>query len=417
MKQNADIPKGYKNSPLGIIPDDWEVKKLGEMGHFLKGKGVPKDKITTEGYKCLTCGDIYTKYNVVVKNVRSFIDEETALKSEELMAGDILIAGSGATPKKIGKSIVYQDSEKAYAGRDIIIFRQKIMDGLFLAYVLNGSKSNSQKYKMGQGLSVVHIYSSQLENLSVTVPPLPEQRKIAEILSACDSAIDLHTQFITLLETRKRVLLRQLMTGKKRLKGFYGKWKNFTYEKLLKAVDRPVVWDDNERYKLIGVRRHSGGVFWGKELYGHEIKVKDLRTVEGGDFVFSKRQIVHGASAVVVQGFAGGKISGSYIAVVPKNANILNIRFFNYFSRQKYFCHQAYISSYGVRGEKMTFDFDSFLQLEIKLPPIAEQKAISILIATADMELAVAKCKLSVLQAQKKAMMQVLLTGKKRVNT
>ena len=95
----------------------------------------------------------------------------------------------------------------------------------------------------------------------------------------------------------------------------------------------------------------------------------------------------------------------------------MNIRFFNYFSRQKYFCHQAYISSYGVRGEKMTFDFDSFLQLEIKLPPIAEQKAISILIATADMELAVAKCKLSVLQAQKKAMMQVLLTGKKRVNT
>ena len=417
MKQNADIPKGYKNSPLGIIPDEWEVKKLGEIGHFLKGKGVPKDKITTEGYKCLTYGDIYTKYNVVMKNVQSFIDEETALTSAELMAGDILIAGSGATSKEIGKSIVYQDSEKAYAGRDIIIFRQKIMDALFLAYVLNGSKSKSQKYKMGQGHSVVHIYSSQLENLLVTVPPLPEQRKIAEILSTCDSAIDLQTQLITLLETRKRVLMRQLMTGKKRLKEFHGKWKKYPYEKLLKTVERPVVWDDNERYKLISVSRHSGGIFFREELYGHEIKVKDLRTVEEGDFIFSKRQIVHGASAMVDQRFAGSKISDSYIAVVPKNADILNIGFFNYFSQQKYFCHQAYISSYGVHGETMTFDFGSFLQLEIKLPPIVEQCAISLLIATADMEIVVAKCKLSILQAQKKGLMQVLLTGKKRVNT
>jgi len=88
-------------------------------------------------------------------------------------------------------------------------------------------------------------------------------------------------------------------------------------------------------------------------------------------------QILHGASALVTEEFAGAKISGSYIAVVAKDARLLNIEFFQWYSQLPYFYHQTYISSYGVHIEKMTFDFDAFLALEMRVPSIKEQTAIT----------------------------------------
>jgi type I restriction enzyme S subunit len=253
--------------------------------------------------------------------------------------------------------------------------------------------------------------------LDIILPPLPEQQKIAEILSVWDNAIDLQTQLIASLQTRKQGLMQQLLTGKKRLKEFGGEWEKYCYEQLLKIVKRPLVWDDNELYKLISVRRRSGGIFYRDTLYGHQIKVKDLRSVEEGDFLFSKMQIVHGASALVTKEYVGTKISGSYISVVARDSKKLSIDFFNYLSQLKYFYHQTYISSYGVHIEKMTFDFETFLQLEIKLPSLAEQTAIASILSSVDNEIALAQKKLAAMKAQKKGLMQVLLTGKKRVNT
>ena len=118
---NQHIPSGYKPSPLGIIPEDWEVKRLEEVGSFTKGSGVPKDKIISEGHPCLTYGDLYTKYDFVIKNIKSFIDEETSKESKEINAGDICFAGSGETPEDIGKCAAYLENCPAYAGGDIVI--------------------------------------------------------------------------------------------------------------------------------------------------------------------------------------------------------------------------------------------------------------------------------------------------------
>jgi type I restriction enzyme S subunit len=189
----------------------------------------------------------------------------------------------------------------------------------------------------------------------------------------------------------------------------------YTFEKLLKVVKRPVKWDDNELYKLISVRRRSGGIFFREALYGHQIKVKDLRDAEIGDFLFSKMQIVHGASALVTKEFEGAKISGSYIATVAKDSKLLNMEFFNWYSQLPYFYHQALVSSYGVHIEKMTFDFDTFLQQELKVPSIEEQTAIAQVLQTADKEISLLKTKLEQQKLQKKGLMQVLLTGKVRV--
>jgi type I restriction enzyme S subunit len=101
--------------------------------------------------------------------------------------------------------------------------------------------------------------------------------------------------------------------------------------------------------------------------------------------------------------------------VVAKDKKQLNMEFFQWYSQVPYFYHQTYISSYGVHIEKMTFDFETFLQLEMKLPDLEEQTAIAQVLQTADNEIQLLKAKTDKLREQKKGMMQVLLTGKKRL--
>ena len=196
------------------IPKHWKIKKLGEIGIFFKGKGVPKNKITDTGFKCLTYGDLYTKYNFVIEGVKSFIDKETALISQEIRYGDICFAGSGETLEDIGKCATFIDDEIGYAGGDIIVFRTE-QNPIVMSYLLNSDIAKKQKFSMGQGHSVVHIYSSQLEMLKLPLPPLKEQEKIAEILLTCDKAIRLTTQIITQLKQRNQGLAQQLLTGEK----------------------------------------------------------------------------------------------------------------------------------------------------------------------------------------------------------
>ena len=127
-------------------------------------------------------------------------------------------------------------------------------------------------------------------------------------------------------------------------------------------------------------------------------------------------QIVHGASGLVTEEFDNAKISGSYIALVSKDANTLDIKYFNLWSQMPIFYHQTFISSFGVHIEKMTFDLDTFMSFSMPLPPIKEQHSIVAIIESTNKEIELANEKLSNLQSQKRGLMQQLLTGKKRIN-
>jgi type I restriction enzyme S subunit len=367
------------------IPEGWSVSLLGELGTFSKGKGILKEQVISDGLPCIRYGEIYTTHDFIIKKFKSFICDDVANESKEIKNGDILFAGSGETVEEIGKAVAYIGNDKAYAGGDVIILStKKDVNPECLSYALETDFVKKQKRVLGQGNSVVHIYSSDLSKVKIPLPPLPEQKAIAQVLSKADAAIHTTEKLIAQKELRKKWLMQQLLTGKKRLKGFCEEWKEYSYEKILKVIKRNFDWDENELYKLISVRRRSGGIFYREALYGHQILVKTLRTANEGDFLFSKMQILHGASALVTKEFDGAKISGSYIAVVPKEKKQLNMEFFQWYSQTPYFYHQTYISSYGVHIEKMTFDFDTFLQLEMKLPSIEEQTAIAQVLQAAD---------------------------------
>lgn len=198
--------------------EPWKKVKLGEIGKFDKGYGVPKESIRNTGNKAITYGEIYTKHDFVIKKFTSYIDDETAVVSKKITQGAILFTGSGETLEDIGKCVAFIDNDIAYAGGDIIIFNPSIeINSLVLSYCLNSAPVNAQKATYGQGHSVVHIYQKDLAKLQVTIPSFPEQNAIAEVLTAADREIELAKEKLERLRSQKRGLMQQLLTGKKRI--------------------------------------------------------------------------------------------------------------------------------------------------------------------------------------------------------
>lgn len=196
---------------------EWKEVRLGEIGVFFKGGGVPKDKITNSGNKCLTYGDLYTKYDFVISDVKSYIDDHTANESVKIRYGDICFAGSGETKEDIGKCAAFIDNEYGYAGGDIIVFRANDCNPITLSYILNSSDVIRQKSNMGQGHSVVHIYPYQLEKLLIKLPSRAEQDAIATILMESDKEIEIQKQKLAAMQAQKKGLMQVLLTGKKRI--------------------------------------------------------------------------------------------------------------------------------------------------------------------------------------------------------
>ena len=185
---------------------------------------------------------------------------------------------------------------------------------------------------------------------------------------------------------------------------------------MLREVKRPVAWSDDDLYRLVSVRRRSGGLFHREDLYSRDIKTKNLKNASSGDFLISKMQVVHGAMGLVRDKFDGMQISGSYIAINSKDEDRLDIEFFDWLSRMPEMYHRAYLCSYGVHIEKMTFNFNLFLKERVQLPPNAKEQArIVEVLDCAEQEVTELDQHITKLRTEKKALMQQLLTGKRRV--
>ncbi len=230
---NGEVPNGYKKTEFGVFPCDWVTdKRLKEIGTFGKGKGLPGDKMTLEGVPCVGYGDIYMKYNNFhFEKAKSFVDKETASKSQPIRKGTLLFTGTGETAEEIGKCVCYNGDETIYAGGDIITFISNEVNPLFLAYQQYQDFSLRNKASFGQGHSVVHIRQNNLEKLHVAYPKsADEQSKIAEILMKWDEAIELYNQYIEKLKQLKSIWLKKMFPQKGervpewRFKGFTDAW-------------------------------------------------------------------------------------------------------------------------------------------------------------------------------------------------
>jgi len=411
---NQHIRTGYKPSPLGPIPENWEVNRLGEIGNFSKGNGVPKDKIISKGYPCLTYGDLYTKYDFVIKNIKSFIDEETSKESKEINAGDICFAGSGETPEDIGKCAAYLENYPAYAGGDIVILSpNNNINSLWLSYLLNSDIGGKQRYKFAQGFSIVHIYPDNLKQIQIPVPPLPEQQRIVSVLSLWDAAIAKQTALIEKLTLRKRGLMQQLLTGKKRLKGFEGEWKRIPIKDFAKEVS--IRNSNRDDYIVLSCTKYDGLVpsleYFGKQIYSDDLS--SYKIIPQGHFAYATNHIEEGSIGYQSK-YEQGLISPMYTVFITDRKRVDDTFLFAVF-KSHHLIHLYKSMMEGSINRRGGLRWDSFSTIKINLPSLVEQTAIASVLVEADKEIEIANKKLARLQEEKKGLMQVLLTGKRRV--
>ena len=418
--ENQHIPSGYKSSPFGIIPEDWEVKRLGEIGDFSKGNGVPKDKIIKDeqGHHCLTYGDLYTKYDFVIKDIKSFIDDDVASESKEIHIGDICFACSGETPEDIGKCAAYIEESTAYAGGDIIILSpNKDINSIWLSYVLNSDIGGKQRYKFAQGFSIVHIYPDNLKRIQIPTPTLKEQQRIVLVLSLWDTAIAKQTALIEKLTLRKRGLMQQLLTGKKRLKGFEGEWKLIKLGDIAERITRKNE-EDNQNVVTISAQR---GFVVQTDFFNKSVASETLDNyflVHKNEFCYNKSYSTGYPMGAIkrLKTFDKAVVTTLYICFALKGETT-NIDFFEQHCESGILNKELVkVANEGGRAHGLLNVTPSdFFNMHMSVLSINEQNAIASVLVNTDKEIEIQKQKLAAMQEQKKGLMQVLLTGKKRI--
>ncbi len=415
-KHNENRP-GYKNTYLGWIPEGWPLKALGSIGEFLKGKGIMNDDKVDSGVPCITYGEIYTTYDFVVKQFKSFIKREIAEQSQSIRLNDLLFAGSGETPDEIGKCVAYVESSIAYAGGDVIIFRQNKESSLYLAYLINSDIIKRHRRKLGQGHSVVHIYSSSLKTLRIPIPPVSEQKKIAEILFTWDSAIEQTRKLIDAKKRLKKGLMQQLLTGRLRFPQFGHPAKNGELPEEWKRVKSNTIFrnkskKNNADAPVLSVTQDKGVVE--RDLMNRKINMSYSNTssyklVEPGDFVISLRSFQGGLEYSNLYGV----VSPAY-HVLATNIKICHSYFKHYFKSYE-FIGRLSVAVIGIRDGKQ-ISFEDFAYMKLPVPSIKEQEIIAELLDRCSEEIKLLNKKQSTLETQKHGLMQKLLTGEIRVN-
>lgn len=406
MEKELTNTKAFYNNE---IPSDWSIFYLGELGVFSKGKGILKEQVNEEGLPCIRYGEIYTTHDFVIKKFKSFINNDVAKESKEIKKGDILFAGSGETVEEIGKAVAYLENEKAYAGGDVIILStNNCVDAECLSYVLETDFVRRQKRVLGQGNSVVHIYSSDLSKVKIPLPPLQEQNAIANVLSTADTAIHTTEKLIALKELRKKWLMQQLLTGKKRLKGFDREWKELPLSEMFSERNETKYFD----LPLLSIGQN--GVYPQEESIKKDTSNEDkskYKRICPGDIGYNTMRMWQGRSAL--SGLEG-IVSPAYTVVTPKkNADSL---FFSYLFKMPKMTNLFWRNSQGLVDDTLNCKFKDFSIIKAVLPQTKEeQTAIAQVLQAADKEISLLKAKAEKLIVQKKWLMQQLLTAKVRL--
>ena len=383
------MKQGYKQSPLGIIPEDWEVKRIGDFGKVITGNTPPTEDADNYGneYKFVSPADISgSKY---IGSTEKHLSEKGFSISRQMPKGTVLFTCIGST---IGKCAIANEALTSNQQINAIICDSK-HSGEFLYYELS-HRSNRIKQIAGEQ-AVPIINKSTFENYKILCPSFEEQRDIADLLSLWDTAIAKQTALIEKLTLRKRGLMQQLLTGKKRLKGFEGNsFKMMSFDKIADTINVKTFQVSKSDYQEKG-----------------KIPIVDqgqmfIAAYSNSNKVFSKVPfILFGDHTRIIKWIDFPCVIGADGVQAIKSKGGMDIKYLYYLLSNTELPNLGYSRHMSILKEKVFYMSTN----------LDEQKAIAECLSSADKEIGFAKERLLYLQKQKQGLMQVLLSGKKRV--
>jgi len=388
FNQENQGSNNFKHSPLGLIPKDWEVKPLNEIcDNFKSGNGITSENIFDKGVFPVYGGN----------GLRGFTNDFTHNGKYFLIGRQGALCGN----------IVRIEGKNFVSEHAIAVKTNEKNDTSFLAYKLEFQNLNRLSESSAQpGLSV-----EKLLKLKISIPPLSEQTAIANCLSTWDKAIQATTQLIAQKELQKKWLMQQLLTGKKRLKGFSGKVEFHVLGRYLKEISERN--KENLCKRILSVT-NSRGFINQVEQFDRVVASDDAtnyKIVKKGQFAYNPSRINVGSLDLLLD-FEEGILSPMYV-VFETNRKILLPEFLYYHLKSYWFT--GHIPMFVQGSVRDSLSFDGLCGIRFFIPCFEEQTAIAQVLKTADKEIQILKTKLAQLKEQKKGLMQVLLTGKKRL--
>jgi type I restriction enzyme S subunit len=368
-----------------------------------------------KGAAVILYGDIYTKYAEIVTNLVSRVDPSAVVDGVRLNDGDIVFAGSGETAEEIGKCIAYVGKEEAYAGGDVVILSNHGQDARYLGYALNAEDAIRQKMRLGQGSSVMHLYKDDVGSILIPLPPLAEQGKIAEIIRTWDEAIETAEAELKAKQERKRWLMQAVLSGSLRLKGCNKAWEKKRLDQVGTIVPGGTPSTSIPEY-------WNGDVPWVTPTEITKLKTPYIYNTEA----LITREGVRNSSAALLPAeslivctratvgvCAINKVpmttNQGFKSVVPESTDDTLFLYYVLNSMQSTFNRLAQGSTF-LEVSKTQFE-----KITIIWPSADERRLIASLMRTCDEQIESIGEAIEVLSAQKRGLMQKLLTGEVRV--
>jgi type I restriction enzyme S subunit len=410
---SPQLPKGFKQTEVGVIPEDWDVKPLGHLIKLQAGYSFRSENFSDIGIPVIRISDIQdgiVNVDSAICHPPFKIDDDFVVKN-----GDFLVAMSGATTGKVG---IFHSPKTAYQNQRVgrfVVRDETRTSQPFVGQLVRSSRFGSRLSILLEQGAQPNVSGRQIESLLFPVPSqLPEQRAIATALSDVDGLLGGLDRLIAKKRGLKAAAMQQLLTGHTRLPDFCGEWQVKRLGELAKIqrgasprpIDSPVWFNDNSS---IGWVRISDVTRSGMFLYETTQRLSPLgvqhsRPVPTGSLIMSicatvGRPIITKIDVCIHDGF-----------VVFDNLQA-DQRFLYYMLKWV----EPDWSKHGQTGSQMNLNTGLITGTPISLPPIPEQTAIAEVLTDMDAELAALEQRREKTRALKQAMMQELLAGRTRL--
>lgn len=385
------VPEGYKDTKVGIIPEEWEVKKLGEVCI------INQSNINSNDIKSYHYYDLSSINNGIISKPKEKIsyDNLPSRAKRIFKKNDILFSTVRPNLKGFGY-IDFEPLDSICSTGFAVLENKKNSNNKYIFYNLFSKNVENKINSLTVGSNYPALNINDVNNLEIPTPPLQEQEKIADILSTWDKAIENIEKLIKEKEIQKKGLMQQLLTGERRLPGFSGEWEE------VKLGEVSVIETGNKDNK--------DNIPSGK--YPFYVRSENIMRID---------TYAYDGEAILIPG--DGRIGEIYHYIDGKfnyHQRVYKISDFNksmgkyvYYYFQENFYRQA--TKYTSKATVDSLRMEVFKDFKLNLPPLPEQKAIAEILSTADKEIELLKELLANKKEEKKGLMQLLLTGIVRV--
>ena len=400
--QEDEVPEGYVQTSSGIAPSDWSQYSFGDI--YTERKEPGRDNLPllmVSIHSGVSDGEV--DEDDLPKKVRRIEDKS---QYKRAATGDLVFNMMRAWQGAIGSVRTEGMVSPAY----IVAKPDNRVYPLFMDYYVRMPRIINQIDRQSYGVTDFRkrLYWDSFAPICCSLPSVLEQQKIATILTTQDKVIELKEKLLTEKQQQEKYLMQQLLTGKKRLPGFDGKWKSaHLYEILIPGSKKPVL--NTADYQKITVKLNFKGIEYSK--FTREMAdTRPFYIRKENEIIIGKQNYFNGSIALVTKEFDGCICSNAIMSFSVHGENLYYVL--------KYLSQNDFLKRYQIlangTGQKELSEKD-FLGFEITLPSNEEQTAIAEILSAADLEIDLLRQDIEQEKQKKKALMQLLLTGIVRV--